>query len=116
MTYSSYSTLNSLEEFSFIGGTTFEMDFVFYEDGVPLSLIGYAFVWKMSPYGNKSTTTLEKNGTVLPEDDTICRVTLDSIDTENLSGKFVHQISYSDLLGNNPKIPAQGNIIIIKKI
>lgn len=102
MTYTSYSDLYTLEEISFIAGTTYDLDFKLQDtSGSYVSLVGKTFTWKMSPYGSKSVTTASKIGTSLVTDDYTVRVTLSSLDTQSLSGKYIHQISFiSDEIRN----------------
>lgn len=95
MTYANYANLNTLEEVSFIGGTTFYLDFKLKDSaGSYINLVGKTFTWKMSPYGTKSVTTLSKTGVSLVSDDYTVRITLSPSDTENLSGKYIQQISF----------------------
>lgn len=95
MTYTSYSDLYTLEEISFIGGTSYDLDFKLQNtSGSYISLVGKTFSWKMSPFGSKSVTTASKIGTSLVSDDYTVRIALSSSDTENLSGKYIHQVSF----------------------
>jgi len=95
MTYTSYSDLYTLEEISFIGGTTYDLDFKLQDtSGSYVSLVGKTFTWKMSPYGSKSVISASKIGISLVNDDYTVRITLSSSDTQNLSGKYIHQISF----------------------
>lgn len=95
MSYTTYSQLYNLDEVSFIGGTTYNLDFKLQNtSGSYVSLVGKTFTWQMSPYGSKSTISASKTGISLVDDDYIVRITLSSSDTQSLSGKYIHQISF----------------------
>jgi hypothetical protein len=55
MTYTPYTAINSLAEFSFIAGSQYELDFTVYEsDGInPMDLGGATIYWVLAPYGPK---------------------------------------------------------------
>ena len=95
MPYTTYSQLYSLDEISFIGGTTYNLDFkVKNTSGSYIDLTGKTFTWKMSPYGEKTVTSACKVGAILVDDTYTCRVILTSADTQSLSGKYIHQMSF----------------------
>lgn len=132
MTYVSYSDLNTLEEISFIAGNTFYLDFVIYNTAdVPIGMTSKKLEWKLAPYGEKNYNTIIKTelpyvsdgvtygGGVTDLDLYTKRVTLDSSDTENLSGKYTQQVviiqTNEDLTVTTFK-PAQGVITIVSNI
>lgn len=132
MTYTSYSSLNTLEDTSFIGGNTFYLDFNVYDDnGVMIDLSGKSLEWKLAPYGQKNINILIKTetpyvsggvtygGGVTDFDIYTKRVTLDSSDTESLSGKYVQQVVVIEILPDTTVItykPSQGVITILSDI
>lgn len=87
---------NQMEEIYFIGGTTFYLDFTFNdEDNSPINLSENGLIWKMARFGRKSEPVLEKTPLTIMSDEHIMRVTLLPADTSGLSGKYVHQVSFS---------------------
>jgi hypothetical protein len=132
VTYTSYASINTLEDVSFIGGSSFFLDFnIFNEAGVPIDLSGKKLEWKLAPYGQKDYNSLIKTetpyvsggitygGGVTDVDSYTKRVTLEPIDTESLSGKYIQQAvvieTNVDLTTTTYK-PAQGVITIISDI
>lgn len=111
----SYQEINSMEEFSFVGGNFFEITFsAFDSDGSPVDLSTSSLVWNMSYYGQPDTNILSLPGVVQVETN-VAVVTIESSDTESLSGKFAHQLVITDFDGD-VFIPSQGIITIIPKI
>lgn len=105
MSYVSYSDINNLEEVSFIGGSTYYLDFKVYSDtGILVPSGSYELEWKLSPYGQKNYNSLIKTqssytsggvtygGGVINLNTDTKRVTLNEADTKSLSGKFVQQV------------------------
>lgn len=122
MAYTSYSNINTLDEFSFIAGSTFYLDFQIYdENGQLINTTGKTMEWRMSPYGQKDYNVLTKTQTSgitnLPDGFTK-RVTLNSSDTLSLGGKYIHQIIISETISGNTLTykPAQGVITIVTGI
>lgn len=112
-TYTIYAQINSLEEFGFIAGTPFTLNFNIYEqDGItPLDMGGATFRWVLSPYG-QNYSVLEKTGTITGVG--TAEVQLDTVDTETLSGKYIHQpviVSFT----NEEYRPGQGVILVIPR-
>ena len=112
-TYVIYSEINSLSEFGFIAGNPYTIEFeVFEQDGTtPLDMGGATFKWVLSKYG-VNESVLEKDGSITGVG--TAEVVLDTVDTESLSGKFIHQpviVSFSGLEYR----PAQGVLIIIPR-
>jgi len=114
-TYVSYSEINSLEEFSFIAGTTYDITVnVYEEDGItPLDMTGATINWVVAPFGRPNLNILEKAVTIT--DIGILDFTIESVDTENLSGKYVHQLVITAFSGSKYK-PGQGVILIMPQI
>lgn len=111
----SYEMINSMDEYAFIGGSFSEMTFVIENsDGSPVDLSSATVAWNMSYYGQPDTNILTKVGVVQVVTNEVI-VTLDATDTENLSGKFAHQLVITDFNGD-VFVPAQGIITIIPKI
>ena len=85
-----YSTINSLGDVFFIGGSEYILEFkVYNQAGDEANLSGATCSWKMSPFGDPDTVTLTYSGTVTGAN--IFQVTLLSADTLALSGKYIHQ-------------------------
>lgn len=132
MPYSSYSEINTLEEFPMVAGTTQYLDFNLYnQEGVLVEVTGKVMEWRMSPYGQKNVVSVIKTETPYISDAITYgggitnldlytkRVTLNPEDTENLNGKFVHQpvvIQTNADLSTTTFKPAQGTIVITSEI
>lgn len=91
MTYTNYTSINTLEEFSIIAGNDFLLQFTIYQDdGVNLLDISTSTIkWVLSPFGQPSFTALQKTATITGVG--TFEVSLLSSDTENLSGKYIQQ-------------------------
>jgi hypothetical protein len=115
MPYTSYQTINSLDEASFIAGGEFLFEFTVYEsDGInPLDLGGASVEWVLCPYGQSEYTALQKTATITGTN--TFEVSLSSSDTINLSGKFIHQPIITAFSGEEFR-PAQGTVLIIPAI
>jgi len=115
MTYTSFSTLNALGEFSFIAGSQYTVDFTVYEsDGItPMDLGGATVYWVLAPYGQPDYTIVQITGTVTGTN--TFEFDVPSTATENLSGKYIHQpviVSF----GGKVYRPCQGIALILPKI
>ena len=112
----SYTQINSLEEFSFIGGTEFELAFNLYDDeGTPIDITTGTVTWTLCPYGQPDYAILTKNGSVSGTPINRFTVTIETEDTKLLSGKFIHQPIFVDFSGSEFR-PNQGVITIIPRI
>lgn len=113
--YTSYLTLNSLDEFAMIAGTAQTLNFTMYEsDGVNLvDLSGGTIKWVLCPFGQTDYNALEKTGTITGTG--TFTVVLVKADTENLSGKYTQQPVITDYLGGVYR-PAQGTVLILPRI
>jgi len=112
----SYTQINSLEEFSFIGGTEFEVTFNLYdEDGLEIDITTGTVTWTMSPLGQPDYAIVTKNGVVPGSPINRFTVTIETDDTKLLSGKFIHQAIFVDFSGSEFR-PNQGIITIIPRI
>jgi hypothetical protein len=113
MTYSLYNNLD-LPECTFVAGTPFTLEFpTFEEDGVsPFDLSGCSVLWVLCPDGNFNLRTIQKSGTITSA--STFKVVLNTLDTENLSGKYIQQpiiVSPSGTLRCG-----QGIVLITQKI
>lgn len=115
ISYSNYSSINSLEEFSMIAGSTRTLEFTVYEeDGVNLlDLTGATIKWSLCPFGDFSYNVLQKNGVITGAG--TFTVSLTSSDTSSLSGKYIQQPTITDFNGKIFK-PSQGTVLIIPQI
>lgn len=113
--FTSYTDINSLDEFSIISGGTFTLEFTVYEEDTVnlLDLSGATILWVVSPYGQEDYNVIQKSGTVTGTG--TFSVVLSPSDTEGLSGKYIHQPIITDFSGNIYR-PAQGTILIIPQI
>ena len=90
MPYTTYAQINSLDEFSFIGGTDQTLEFTVYDqNGIAANLAAATCSWKLAPYGEPESTTLTKSGSVIATN--IFQVYIPASDTLALEGKFMHQ-------------------------
>ena len=118
MTQTSYFTINSLKEFSFIAGDEQILIFSFVNDlGIPIDITtGIGRFWKMSPYGQPDIVSISKTTTdTTIVDSSTFSINLLGIDTSILSGKYMHQVGLIDGVGRTFR-PAQGVITIIPQI
>ncbi len=113
-TYTIYAQINSLEEFGFIAGTSFTLNFNVYEqDGItPLDMGGATFKWVLSPYG-QNYSVLEKTGVITGVG--TAEVQLDTVDTAELSGKYIQQPIITSFSSEEYR-PGQGIILFIPRI
>ncbi len=115
MSYITYATINSLEEFGFIAGTDYLITFYVYEvNGVtPLDMTGATIKWLLAPYGQTNINVLQLDGTIT--DIGIFTVSIPSEDTEDLNGKYIHQPVVTAFSGEKYK-PGQGVLLIMPSI
>lgn len=108
-TFSNTDEFN-MEQISFTGGSKETIPLEFYnENGEKINITNYQVIWTMSRFGESEHTLLTKEGVLAG--DYACNIVLNSDDTKNLSGKFVHQVTIIDYLGNE-RVPAKGIIKI----
>jgi hypothetical protein len=107
---------NDLSEMSFIAGTQQFLIFdVVDTAGSPINLSSSTCTWVMSPYGQPNYVALTKTGVLAVSPNNRFTVTLQSVDTRTLSGKYAHQPIITDLTGNEFR-PSQGVITVIPRI
>lgn len=100
----------NLEKYAMIGGGKVTLRFNFLDkDTLPIDITDSTIVWTLSEFGQANYTILTKQGIL--SGDTSCNVVLESDDTKHLEGKFIHQITIIDYLGQQ-YIPCQGIIKI----
>jgi hypothetical protein len=106
--------INNLPTISFIAGTEQELTFYIYDSGSAVKNLSSATcTWEMARYGT-NTTALTKTAIVSGSPVNKMVVTLDSFDTELLSGKFIHQPVITE--GSSEYRPSQGIINIFAQI
>ena len=106
--------VNQMPEFAMIGGTYETLEFYFYEvDGTPIDLESSTVKWRLCRLGQPEITLLELNAELFGTNGAV--VEIQSSDTENLYGKFIHQPVLIDYAGNE-YVYQQGIITIIPKI
>ena len=115
MSYLTYATINSLEEFGFIAGTDYLITFnVFEENGItPLDMGGATIKWALAPYGQTSYNVLQLNGVITGVG--VFTVTVPSASTETLSGKYIHQPVITSFAGAEYR-PGQGVLLLMPQI
>lgn len=113
-TYTIYAQINSLEEFGFIAGSPYTLNFNVYEQNgiTPLDMGGATFKWVLSPYG-QNYSVLEKTGSITGIG--TAEVQLDTVDTELLSGKYIQQPVIVSFSGEEYR-PGQGVILFVPRI
>jgi hypothetical protein len=117
MGYTTYQDVNSLDDVSFIAGTTFYLDYTIYNElNEKVDLGSFTLTWKMAPYGRKEYVTVSKvsGSGITAIDDYTRRVTISPSDTLSLYGKYVQQIIVAGSAITYR--PAQGVITIISAI
>lgn len=115
MSYTSFSVINSLEEFSFIAGSQYKLEFTVYQsDGVnPMDLGGATIYWVLAPYGQPDYTVLQLTGVVTGTN--TFSVTIPFGSTTLLSGKYVHQPIIKSF-GGLEYHPCQGIVMILPQV
>ncbi len=109
-------TINGLEEVAFIAGSDYVFTFdVLDENNSPVDISTATLKWRMAYYGQTTAAVLEKTGVYSVTPINRFTVTLGKIDTENYSGKFVHQPIIIDTSAKEYR-PSQGIITIIPRI
>lgn len=113
MTYSLLST-NDLDTISFIAGSQQILTFLIYDsDGIAKDLSALVCEWEMAKYGSDNSI-LNKTASISGSPINEMVVTLASSDTENLSGKYIHQPVIIE--GAEEDRPSQGVIHILPRI
>ena len=115
MTYTSFSNINQLEEFSFVGGNDYYLDFTAYgSDGyTPMDLGGATVYWVLAPYGQPDYRVAQLTASITGTN--TFRVEIPSATSAPLSGKYTHQpviISF----GGKEYRPCQGIVLIMPQI
>jgi hypothetical protein len=114
MSFLSYSSINTLEEFSFVAGTEYTLSFSVVDDnGNSVSLNGGSVVWYLCPYGQTDYDAATVTGTITGTN--TFTVVIPSAATLSLSGKYLQQPQVTDWTGK-PFRPSQGVITIIPRI
>lgn len=102
--------INTLPDFSMIGGAGKNLVFNIYNSGSQLvDLNGSTITWKLAPYG-KDTSVLTKVGTFTGSPLGQFKIGLTGNDTVNLSGRYTQQYTIVDSSGSPFK--AQGLLYI----
>lgn len=116
MSYLTYQNIYALEEFAFIAGTEYTLQYTVYEDNgvVPLDISSGTAKLYLCPYGQPDYVAVEKNG-VLSITTGVFTVTLSSIDTRELSGKYIQQPVIYDFAGTEYRL-GQGTVTILPRI
>lgn len=117
MSYTSYANLYKIGEISFVAGSSVFIDFEISEpSGTDANVTNDVFTWKLSPYGNKDYVSLTKANPTLVNSNTI-RFGLTAADTENLSGKYVQELTsvsnevvYGDFSDIKTEFPLTGSV------
>lgn len=110
-----YSSINSLEEFSIVGGSDISLVFTVYdEDGLPVTLTGAVATLVIAPYGQPTNLIETITGVVtLPSQVTfILPYTLTGY---MLTGKYMYQPVILDSLSRTHR-PAQGTFVLTQAI
>jgi hypothetical protein len=114
-TITSYDTLNSLPELSFIAGTDKVLTFTCYKEDqtTKLNLSSGPVYWKLCPFGSFTIETLYKTGVITGTG--TFTITLTAAETLALRGKYIQQVIITDYYANTFR-PAQGTVIILPAI
>lgn len=106
-----FYNINNLPEISFIGGTSQDLFFDFYNSASAIvDLSGGSFSWYLSYYGT-STQVVTKAGALSGSSTNIVVINLVPNDTINIHGKFFQQIKITDSSGSVFR-PSQGIVNI----
>ena len=109
--------LNALEEFSFIAGTEYTIEYMVYQaDGInPLDISSTTTKIYICPYGQPNYVFLTKAGVVSGVTTGLFTVTLTSVNTSSMSGKYIHQPVIADSADTEFRL-AQGLFTVLTKI
>jgi hypothetical protein len=115
MSYTSFSSINTLEEFSFIAGSQYTLEFTVYQaDGVnPMDLGGATVYWVLALYGQPDYTILQITATITGTN--TFKVTIPYGSTVGFSGKYIHQPVIRSFGGLEYR-PCQGICMILPEI
>jgi hypothetical protein len=108
-----YDKINSLEDYSFVAGATFSIEFEVFEEstGLPVaSITSGSAKWVLFEYGNPDKVILTKTGIFTGTNK--FKVSLTNADTVDLSGIYVQQPSITDFNGDI-HTSQQGLILIV---
>lgn len=113
----SYSTVNSLDEFTLIGGNDFTIIFnVVDEAGLPVDLTNAEELsLKISPYGQATSVLMTLSG-VIGETNDIVKFTIPANLSERMiGGKYMYQPIIKDAEGKQHR-PKQGTFLLVQSI
>lgn len=117
--YTIFTDINQLEEFSFIAGNEYKIYFTAYQgDGItPLNLESSDVYWVLSPYGQPDYRVSKITGEVNPDSlgTNVFLIEVSSLITSSLSGKYIHQPVIVSFSGKEYR-PCQGIVLIIPQI
>ena len=103
--------INDLQEFYMIAGRNETLVFNVYDSGsAAVNLAGTSIIWLLAPYGSTDsvlTKTCIKSGSPINR----FSVILTNADTDELSGKYVHQYTITN--SGSYVRPSQGIIFIL---
>ena len=116
MTNPSYSTINSLNDFTVIGGNDFTIKFnVVDEDGLPVDLTGATLTLKISPYGQPTSVLETITGSIGSTDDIAEFILSADVSEQMIGGKYSYQPIIEDSSGKIHR-PKQGTFGLIQAI
>jgi hypothetical protein len=113
---SPYYQINNLEETLFIAGN--EVTFWFAvtdENNQPIDLSSTDCSWVMCQHGDPDHAILVKTGVISALEPHKFSIKLNSVDTIDLGGRYLHQPIVVDLNGSVFR-PGQGNIVVVPAI
>lgn len=106
--------VNQLGEFALIAGTSETLEFYYYySDGTPLDLESATAKWRLCRVGQPDVAVLDLPCDIFNGNGVV--VKLDSVHTQNLSGKYIQQPVLIDYSGEE-YVFQQGVITFIPKI
>jgi hypothetical protein len=113
MSHALYDELNSLEEFTFIGGSDYVLDYFAYDKvtRAAINLTGATGSVRFCPYGQPDFPVLIKSGVVSADPTNKFTVTLTANDTIGLDGTYIQQPIVVDAVSATFR-PAQGNVLV----
>lgn len=115
MDTATYDAVNALPEFGMIGGESRVITFtVTDEDGVNVDVTAGSASWVLAYYGDPSYKVLEVAGVMSGTPNNEFTVTLTQSHTENLSGKFIQQVTFTAFGGKEYR--KQGFVTIVQRI
>jgi hypothetical protein len=116
MPFTSYSQINTLDEFSIVGGSDITLQFTVYdENGSPVNLTGATCTLVIAPYGQPSTVITTLTGTVSSPTNVVSYILPNATTIVMVGGKYMYQPIIVDTVPKTYR-PNQGVFTVVQAI